>query len=99
MKNELIENSAEDTHLDLFGSVEPHEYENCRNIESVSLWGAYEIGEYAFAGCTNLREFDVCGELDVIRDFAFFNCTGLKSICIPDTAVIEEHAFDGAFSQ
>ena len=84
--------------LELFGNVQPHEYENCKTLESVSIWGADKIGEYAFAGCTNLREVSITGGLEIIEDYAFFNCSALQSIVIPDCARIEKHAFDGAFS-
>ena len=95
MKNENI---VTEPHLEIFGSVEPHEYENCKTIESVEIWDADKIGEYAFAGCTNLREVSIIGELKVIKDYAFLNCSGLRSIVIPDCVRIEKHAFDGVFS-
>ena len=98
MNKEINENIVTEPHLELFGSVSPHEFENCKTIESVEIWDADKIGEYAFAGCTNLREVSIIGELKVIKDYAFLNCSGLRSIDIPDCARIEEHAFDGVFS-
>ena len=43
------------------------------------------IGDYAFAGCTNLRNVDLGDKLEVIGANAFHYCKELKSVTIADT--------------
>ncbi len=53
-----------------------------------------EIGEEAFAGCSQLRNVELCEGLERIGDWAFESCTSLTSIRIPSTVkVIGDHAF------
>lgn len=55
------------------------------------------IGEGAFAGCKNLKEFvDRMEKLETIGKEAFRGCTSLKYISLPDTIQsIGENAFEG----
>ena len=50
-----------------------------------------EIGEEAFAGCSQLRNVEMCEGLERIGDWAFEFCTSLTSIRIPFTAVSYTH--------
>ena len=52
------------------------------------------IKEYAFYGCTSLKEIIIPESVTSIREYAFDNCTSLKSIIIPDSVTsIEKRAF------
>lgn len=55
--------------------------------------GLKEIGEYAFAGCTNLREVVFPKNRLVLRRGSFKECTSLTEIYIPDIANICPQAF------
>ena len=43
-----------------------------------------ELGEYAFAGCRNVRHFVLSHSLTAIPDGVFENCTALTDILIPE---------------
>ncbi len=60
--------------------------------------GLTEIGEYAFAGCENLKEIVFPHNRILLRRGSFFNCTSLVKIDIPDIANICPSAFENCIS-
>ena len=53
-------------------------------------------GEYAFAGCNNLKEIILPDNMKYLPDNAFYSCCSLEEIIIPDEVEsIGESAFDG----
>lgn len=59
----------------------------------------YEIGEEAFAGCTNLETVDAPTTLGDVGKRAFQGCTKLKSLALgSNSAIIFESAFEGCTS-
>lgn len=53
-----------------------------------------EIGEYAFMGCTGLKEFVVPEGVSVIRAGTFRECSALRSVTLPSTLLdIKQFAF------
>lgn len=53
-----------------------------------------EIGEYAFMGCSSLREFEVPEGVSAIRAGTFRECTSLRSVALPSTLLdIKQFAF------
>lgn len=56
--------------------------------------GLREIGEYAFAGCTNLREIIFPNNRIILRKGCFKDCTALKEVYIPDVSNIGPSAFE-----
>lgn len=59
----------------------------------------YEIGDEAFAGCTNLETVDAPTTLGDVGERAFQGCTKLKSLALgSNSAHIYESAFEGCTS-
>lgn len=56
--------------------------------------GVTGIGEYAFAGCTNLSKVSLCDGIIHIGTGAFMGCRHLKSVSIPESVTEID---DGAF--
>lgn len=52
-----------------------------------------EIGEYAFASCTNITSATFT-KLAKIRDAAFYYCRSLESISLPEVKKINERTFN-----
>ena len=74
-----------------------------RNLDGVSniymLDGMLYIGEYAFAGCSNLKSVELPGTLKVLGKGAFEDCTSLERIVFPDELeVIPADAFKNCTS-
>ncbi|MCD8207951.1 MAG: leucine-rich repeat protein [Bacteroidales bacterium] len=71
-------------------------------IESVAFASdaeSFELGEYAFCGCTALTEVILPESTEVVSVSAFYDCVSLSSIGIPSRVkVIEESAFEGCAS-
>lgn len=58
-------------------------FEGCTNLETVVLSkNIPQIGENCFRGCERLTHLELPNLLTYIGDFAFYGCTGLKSITI-----------------
>ena len=58
------------------------------------------IGNYAFAGCTNLKTIKLNNNLTYIGDNAFYKCTNLDNIAIPKSVTdIGEYAFSHTSSK
>ncbi|MDE5729269.1 MAG: leucine-rich repeat domain-containing protein [Clostridia bacterium] len=71
-----------------------------RKIESVVIPNSVEtIGNYAFAYCTSLKSLSFAlgsGNLKVIGEDAFYNCTALTGVRLPDSLrEIRSSAFKG----
>ena len=65
--------------------VPPYEFADQKELTSVSLSeGVEEIGEYAFLGCTNLREVILPSTLKIIGEGAFRDCPSLVSLVLPE---------------
>ena len=60
--------------------------------------GVTEIGDYAFAGCTELTAVTIPKNVTVIGQGAFFGCKNLRVTVLNGDAAIAEDAFDGCLS-
>lgn len=75
-------------------SVDDYTFEGAKNLEKITIGdGVFYIGEYAFKGCTSLKEvvIDKTWGGVVIPENAFEGCTSL------DPAVIEELCWENPF--
>ena len=77
-------------------------FKNNQNLKRVTLPTNnyfYEIGDEAFAGCTNLETVDAPATLGDVGERAFQGCTKLKSLALgSNSAIIFESAFEGCTS-
>ena len=56
--------------------------------------GITTVGDYAFAGCSNLQEVTLPGSVEIVGVFSFKYCTDLKEIFIPEgVKVLASKAF------
>ena len=46
--------------------------------------GATEIGDYAFSGCTGMKEVSLPEGITKIGDYAFNECTGISEVSLPE---------------
>lgn len=72
---------------------------NCSALIEADLPGSRmkSVGKAAFFDCTSLKQFDF-SDVSRINESAFYNCSSLESIKIPDstsTTTIEQFAFYG----
>ena len=76
-------------------SIGERAFENCRNIESVTIpQGVEKIETYAFNQCYNLIKIDLPDSLKSIGDYAFCGCPGFTYLTIPaDIETISDTAF------
>ena len=66
----------------------------------------YSIGDYAFYGCKNLVNFELHGQMSYLSDggspvlgeYAFAECTALKSVIFYDMYAVMESAFENCTS-
>ena len=57
--------------------------------------GITTVGDYAFAGGSNLQEVSLPGSVEIVGVFSFKGCTVLKEIVIPEgVRVLASKAFD-----
>ena len=62
--------------------------------DNIDGYDVTEIGDSAFAGCTNVKEIKLPETLETIGYYAFGSCTGLESIKIPSKVkTIGQYAF------
>lgn len=73
-------------------------WQNYQNIDIKSVViknGITEIGNSAFADCSNLQKLILPNDLESIGEFAFYNCTNLKNLSLPESLTqIGECAFE-----
>ncbi len=74
---------------------EPTPWQKSSVTDIVVTGSPYNIGTYAFSGCTSLKSVDL-GQVKQIGEGAFSGCVSLKSIVIPDSVLaIMPGAFKG----
>ena len=79
--------------------INSNEFKNNQEITKVVInRGLTEIGEYAFLGCTNLREIVFPDNRIILRRGCFKDCTSIKEVDIPDVANICPEAFENCIS-
>lgn len=74
--------------------VRPYALYNHDTLESFSAVWAYDIGAYAFSGCTKLSLFSV-PYASTVGNGAFQGCTSLGSLYIQYASTIGDYAADG----
>ena len=64
------------------------------DLSGVTGWGtSATLPGSAFAGCTALQEVVSPGDVQVIGEYAFFNCTALTTVNLSQVAQIDQYAF------
>ena len=64
------------------------------DLSGVTDWGTpATLPGSAFAGCTALQEVVLPGDVQVIGEYAFFNCTALTTVNLPQLTRIDQYAF------
>ena len=68
-------------------------------VTDVDILGAgATVGEGAFLSCTRLANFDFADISGKIEDFAFYGCSGLKSVTAPNVTELGEACFADCFA-
>lgn len=85
-----------------FGSniltINPDEFKDNKTLREVWVGPQIEhIANYAFAGCTSLEKVHFQGEVKVINDEAFKDCSALKNLRV-DVYTVGLNAFQGCAS-
>ena len=76
----------------------PDYYEYRSQIKKVQInEGVFQIGNYAFADCTNLSIVELSDSVSTIGSYAFYQCKNLKSVVRSEYSSfgIGEYAFEG----
>lgn len=75
---------------------------NCESITEIELNkinGIYEIGEYAFSGCTSLESVTLSQSIGKIGPYAFSGCKAMTSLQLSENlATVPMMAFNGCTS-
>lgn len=71
-------------------------FRRCTALESIVLRAekVYGICRSAFEGCSSLASVEIYGEVDLIEDTAFKDCTALKRIDLGGTIAIGSNVFE-----
>lgn len=69
------------------------------NRESISLYPAEEVGDYAFRGCSNLKSLVLPDGTVSIGNFAVAECTALSTILLPESVVSVHDTALGALAK
>jgi len=70
---------------------------NVRDVVELKIGTDASIGEYAFSGCSELKNITIPNNATSIGDWAFLACEGLSSITIPNSVTsIGGGAFSGS---
>ena len=67
--------------------IREYTFNNCRSLTKVNINNKIDrIGPYAFAECSKLKtvSIDRDTKLNEIQDFAFYNCTDLEELYLPE---------------
>lgn len=88
---EVVCNDSNGWGLSIYGEA----FKNCENLENVAIncSTCTNIGSYAFKGCKNLKYVSI--KKGYIKEFAFYDCSSLKSISIKKCERIKGFAFKG----
>ena len=87
-------------------TVESETFRGCTSLTSIEIpksltecarWDTYFYAEGAFCGCNNLSNVTFEDGTKTIAGYLFANCSGIKSITIPDTVTkIGDSAFENS---
>ena len=70
-------------------------FNDCYQLETVTLGDGVGLGDYAFNHCTNLSQVNFLGTIGQFDMYAFAHCPNLKSVEFkPGTTVIGNAAFE-----
>ena len=72
-------------------TIGKHSFNNCANLETITLPNDIVIGEYAFSNCSTLNKVNNFESIKVFNAYVFMN-TGLTEIVLNDVEV-----YEGAF--
>ncbi len=79
--------------------IQPYLGYNNKFITSLTFNTNGELGEYAFAACSNIKTVKLGKKVSAIGSHAFENCSSLTAIDIPEIVpVLNEYAFSGCSS-
>lgn len=79
-------------------SIMPSVFRNMTQLTSIDLNNVTEIGDNAFAGCTQLKSFTCMHHLETIGDSAFIGCTQLSSADLVSVKRVGASAFSGCIA-
>ena len=69
-----------------------------KSLERVRITYTTQIEEYAFSGCSDIKEIIFDSDVEIIKAGAFYNCTKLSKITLPRCLVfVGQSAFEGCY--
>ncbi len=74
-----------------------HAFEDCSNLESISMPNVTTIGSSAFDGCSSLESISM-PNVTTIGSGAFRDCSSLESISMPNVTYLDDSAFEDCVS-
>lgn len=77
-------------------SIENNAFQNCTGLTSIVFPKAANIGQHAFYNCSSLQTAVMQAQGVVLDAWAFRNCPALKSVTLPDSAVLNTSGTDSA---
>ena len=86
------------TDYDARNYKENHQYYLPIGLKNVTVTAAKEIRFRAFYNCTMLANINLNDEITYVDQYAFANCSSIKSINLPSIAIIPQGCFEGCSS-
>lgn len=88
--------ALESVHINYTKPIELNKdtFKDCTKLSDLKLPRDVILNQYAFSGCSSLKKFVISDINEIIPRNAFFGCTSITSISIPQTVTtINEEAF------
>ncbi len=92
-RNTAVRRVVANSRLD--GGIAASAFENCKQLESISVIHTEFIGDKAFFGCEKLTTFDGSNSARSVGEQAFVGCAALKYINLSGATAIGKEAFYG----
>lgn len=95
---DFIEGTLVEVNDDTITTIKARAFNASTGLKRVSLLKATNIGQYAFAECTELVSVDLPSLDSAVPTFCFDGCTALKNVNFPNATAANNYSFQDCVS-